>query len=265
MMSRLRTLSAIADDPQFQNRFEHPPPDNSTMTLDRMTSKGVLRAPLGNICNLQVQSIAAKVTDVTAWSHIGSGFTVPAQSLGRDNIGPPPETADIQDTKSRPTPSVIRPASSILSHTSISRAIQLVARTGFSKRFTRIVKFSAAHSPIPRPNKRPRTPFPASADTCQNTPESDSWSSSPKRSRIILRIDSTKHAATSNKVEERGQTNLHQLVRWLTGYIYLLITSPDRASRATRCVLYKLWYHSCGAYSLPVVLALLSFQHRGLL
>jgi hypothetical protein len=235
--------SAVGDDPHYRDCSKLLAHDDGLApfnNLDKITDEifqPTVPAPLGMPPNLQVGSIATNVSGT--WSHIEDrGLAVPAQSLCRVFIPPPSHSAsDIQHTETEhSSPFAIRRAGDILTHPSIARTFQIF-RTGFSRGFTRAVKLPAALSPIARPSKkRPRTPYPVKADDHLNIPGSDTNGLSPKRLRGLPKVDipsSTKHAAGSGKVDiqvQGGQANLRYFVRWLTGYMYFLISNQDRAS-----------------------------------
>lgn len=243
-MSGHPARSAVGDNPHYLYRSILLTPDNSLAPFnkpDKMMGKVVqstLRAPLGKLCNLPVGSIIANLSG--AWSHIGnSGLAVPAQSLGHDAIPPPLTATDIQHAEPELSPpSAIARAGDILTHPSVARTLQTF-RTGF----TRVVKLPAPRSPIARAGKRPRTPFPVNETDAHRNSDTTSSSKRLRTAAGLPQVDVplfTTQAAVSSKAEVRGgQTNLHQLVRWLTSYMYFLISNPDHASRGMRSVTYS--------------------------
>lgn len=236
LMSRLR--STVGDNSRDSKLLlAHDSALAPFNTFDKKVGEVVqsnLRAPLEKLCNLQLSSITGNVNGI--WSHVGnSKLAVPVQSLGCYVVPPPPEARNIQHTESDlSSPSTIARASNILTNPAVALTFHKFRTGEFSKRVTK-VKFLVARSPITRPSKRPGTPFPVKTDARQNSPDSGTESLSLKRSRPRVGLPrlntppSTTHAAVPRKFEVRGcQTNLHQLARWLTGYIYFLISSPDR-------------------------------------
>lgn len=247
-MSRLSARCLVGDKAHYSNRSIFLPPDTSLAPftdLDKMISEVVHlthRAPHGKLCNLPVGSLVSDVSGV--WVHSGtSELTIPTQSFKHDPIPPPPTAADIQHAESSPS-SAIAHAGGVLAHPSVVRTLQAF-RTRFSQGFTGMVKLPAPGVPpiINRATKRPRTPFPVNKSDAHRN--GDARSSPSKRSRTTVGLPpvearpsfSATLPAVSRKVQvQGGQTNLHQLVHWLTSYMHFLISNPDRASRATRYV-----------------------------
>jgi hypothetical protein len=247
-ISRLHARWAVGDKPQYNNHSKllaHDEPLISSLKLDRMSgslvhSKSFLRTPLGKLCNLHVGPVIPDVSG--AWSHVRKcDLAIPAQSSYRDAT-PLSTAVNIQHTEPEQTsPSTIPHPGDIITHPSVARTLQTF-RAELPKSITWADTLPAPRSPIIRPSKRSRTPFPvAEMDRQRNTSEDKARSLSPKRLRTGLCLPSVDvpflvpHAVVSGK---RGQTNLHHLVRWLTGYLYFLISNPNRSSRVPRYVAY---------------------------
>jgi hypothetical protein len=253
-MSRLHARSVVGDKPQYSNHSKLLAYDKSlvpSLNLDAMTgsvvhSKSTLRPPLGKLCNLHAGSVIPNMNE--AWSHIGKrNLAIPAQSLYHDPI-PLLTASDIQHTVPEHTSlSTISHPSDIITHASVARTFQTF-HTELPKKITWADELPP-RSPIVRPCKRSRTPFPVTEiDSQRDASENDARSLSPKRLRTGLCLPSVdvppfvSHAAVSGK---GGLTNLHHLVRWLTGYLYFLISDPNRfCSRVTRYVTYLARHHS---------------------
>jgi len=235
--------------PQYHNRskflFSHDislAPSLTSNTLDKRMSE-VVCPPLGKLCTLQV--VAANVSGT--WSHFGTcGLALSRQSLSRYVIPAPSTAADILHIDStHSSPSAIKCAGDVATHPSVAHTLQTF-RTGFSKGIQRAVRFATTSSPVARPSKRPRTPFPVNkTDSDRNTPEGHTRSLAQKRSRTALPQVGvpplTPHAVVSGKEEVQGDIKtLRPLAQWSTGYIYFLISNADRASsRAPWYVVYS--------------------------